>query len=236
MDYRVKKVGNDWKFLPSQEKIEKSDYEKLVTKIERKEKKIEGMLKKLVDEKKLLRKLKTNRTIGYNKMVKYHKKFLPNFSIFLDDDNYGNPQWGMWVSIGGKRKFVYLGTVSEVSYHLDLLENYVPHYNKNNSFKDTVGHYGTFKPKNNENNEHREIIKSKLELYVGEVLKNKSLNILKEFGDLDKFFDKSYKIKGTDILYDLYKKSPHYQPPQEERERKKGGRLYPLNVGKNKIW
>ena len=236
MDYRVKKVGDDWIFLPQKERVEKSDYEKLVTNIERKEKKIEGMLKKLVDEKKLLRKLKTDRTIGYNKMVKYHKKFLPNFSIFLDDDNYGNPQWGMWVSIGGKRKFVYLGTVSEVSYHLDLLENYVPHYNKNNSFKDTVGHYEMFKPKNNENNEHREIIKSKLELYVGEVLKNKLLNILEKFGDLDKFFDKSYKIKGTDILYDLYKKSPHYQPHQEERERKKGGRLFPLNVGKNKIW
>ena len=121
-----------------------------------------------------------------------------------------------------------------VSYHLDLLENYVPHYNKNNSYKDVVGYYEKLKPTNNENDEHREIIKSKLELYVGEYLKKMMLDILKKEGNLDKFFDKSFKIKGTELLYDLYKKSPHYQPPQKERERKKGGRLGPLTLGKMK--
>jgi hypothetical protein len=63
------------------------------------------------------------------------------------------------------------------------------------------------------------------------------LEILKENGNLGRFFDtKNFKINGKEILYDLYKISSHYQPPQEERERKKGKRLNPLNVGKNKIW
>ena len=247
MDYRIKKVGDGWDFLPQKERDEKKEYERLVTNIERKEKKIQGMLVKLEEEKKQLRKLKVDRTKGYNQMVKYHKKFYPNFSITLDvgkklveykSGNYsetsGNNQWGMFVSIGGKRKYVYLGTVSTVSYHLDLLENYVPHYNKNNSYKDVVGYYEKLKPTNSENDEHRDIIKSKLELYVGEYLKKIMLDILKNEGNLDKFFDKSFKIKGTEILYDLYKKSPHYQPPQKERERKKGGRLGPLTVGKMK--
>ena len=247
MDYRIKKVGDGWDFLPQKERDEKKDYERLVTNIERKENKIKGMLVKLEEEKKQLRKLKVDRTRGYNQMVKYHKKFYPNFSITLDvgkklveykSGNYsetsGNNQWGMFVSIGGKRKYVYLGTVSTVSYHLDLLENYVPHYNKNNSYKDVVGYYEKLKPTNSENDEHREIIKSKLELYVGEYLKKMMLDILKKEGNLDKFFDKSFKIKGTELLYDLYKKSPHYQPPQKERERKKGGRLGPLTVGKMK--
>ena len=247
MDYRIKKVGDGWDFLPQKERDEKKDYERLVTNIERKENKIKGMLVKLEEEKKQLRKLKVDRTRGYNQMVKYHKKFYPNFSITLDvgkklveykSGNYsetsGNNQWGMFVSIGGKRKYVYLGTVSTVSYHLDLLENYVPHYNKNNSYKDVVGYYEKLKPTNSDNDEHREIIKSKLELYVGEYLKKIMLDILKKEGNLDKFFDKSFKIKGTELLYDLYKKSPHYQPPQKERERKKGGRLGPLTVGKMK--
>jgi len=236
MDYRIEKVGDEWEFLPQKERDEKRDYENLTIRINRKEKKIERMLVKLGEEKKLLRKMKGDRTKGYNKMVKYHKKFLPSFSIYLDDDGYGNPQWGMWVSIGGKRRSVYLGTVESVSYHLDLLENFVPHYNKNNKFKDVVGYYEKLKPTNNENDKHKEIITSKIQFYVCEVLKNKMLNILKKDGNLDKFFDKSYKIKGVDILYDLYKKSPHYEPPQEERERKKGGRLRPINVGKNKNW
>jgi hypothetical protein len=69
---------------------------------------------------------------------------------------------------------------------------------------------------------------------VGEYMKKVMLDIIKKRGDIDTFFDKSYKIKGTDILYDVYKKSPHFQPPQKERERKKGGRLRSLSVGKMK--
>jgi hypothetical protein len=71
---------------------------------------------------------------------------------------------------------------------------------------------------------------------VGDVVKKKMIGILKKEGNLDSFFDKKEKIKGTDVLYDLYKKSPHYEPPQMERERKKGGRLGQLNVGKKKVW
>ena len=235
-DYRIKKVGDDWEFLPEMERKEKSNYERLLNKISKREKKIESELVKIGKLKEGLRELKTKRTKGYNKMIKYHKKFLPNFSIHLDDDPYGNPQWGMWVSIGGKRKPVYLGTTKKVSYHLDLLENNVPHYNKNNKYEDgPTGYYGPLNPKNYDGDEHKEIISSKIETYVGEVIRKKMLGILKKDGNLDRFFDKKYKIKGTDILYDLYKKSPHYEPPQEEREKKKGGRLRRLNVGKNKL-
>lgn len=233
MDYRIKKVGDGWEFLPEKERNEKRDYEKLVLNIERKEKKIERMLIELGKEKKSLRDLKKNRTVDYNRMVKYHKKFLPKFSCYLDDEF--NPQWGIWVSVGSTRRSVYLGTVSTVSYHLDLLENHVPHYNEKNSFKETEGYYEKLNPSRDK--EHKEIISSKIESYVGEVLTKKMVGILKKDGTLDKFFDsKNYKINGKEILYDLYKQSPHYQPPQDERERKKGKRLYPLNVGKNKTW
>ena len=236
MDYRIKKVGDDWEFLPKKERDEKREYENLTIRIKRREKKIESDLEKIKELKKELRKWKSDRTKGYHKMVKYHKKFLPSFSTFLGSEDDGNPQWGMWVNIGNKRRYIYIGTVSEVTYHLDLLENNVPHYNKNNRYEDDIdGYYGSLNPKNYEGDEHKEIITSKIESYVGDVVKKKMLSILKKDGNLDRFYDtKKYKLKGTDILFDLYKKTPHYTPPQKEREKKKGGTLRQLNVGKKK--
>ena len=234
--WRIKKIGDDFNFIPKKERDEKLEYERLLNKISKREKKIESELVKIVKLKEGLRKMKGDRIKRYNNVVKYHKKFLPTFSTFLGGEDDGSPQWGTWVRIGGKRRYVYIGTVNEVSYHLDLLENNVPHYNKNNRYEDDIdGYYGSLNPKNYEGDEHKEIITSKIESYVGDVVKKKMLSILKKDGNLDRFYDtKKYKLKGTDILYDLYKKTPHYTPPQKEREKKKGGTLRQLNVGKKK--
>ena len=237
--WRIKKIGDDFDFIPKKERDEKLEYESLVRKIEDKEKKIESELIKIGKLKEELRKMKGDRTVQHRKMIKYHKKFLPTFSTFLGGEDDGSPQWGVWVRIGGKRRYVYIGTVSDVSYHLDLIENKVPHYNENNTNKDGgVGFYGKLNPTNqNEGDllmsEDFDIIKSKIESYVCDVIKKKMLGILKKDGNLDRFYDtKKYKLKGTDILYDLYKKTPHYTPPQKEREKKKGGTLKPMKVGK----
>jgi hypothetical protein len=236
--WRIKKIGDDFNFIPKKERDEKLEYERLLNKISKREKKIESDLGKIKKLKEDLRDMKGDRIKRYNNVVKYHKKFLPTFSTFLGGEDDGSPQWGVWVSIGGKRRYVYIGTVNEVSYHLDLLENNVPHYNKNNRYEDDIdGYYGSLNPKNYEGDEHKEIITSKIESYVCDVVKKKMLGILKKDGNLDRFYDtKNYKLKGIDILYDLYKKSPHYTPPQKEIEKKKGGRLRQLNVGKKKQW
>ena len=236
--WRIKKIGDDFNFIPKKERDEKLEYESLVRKIEDREKKIESELVKIGKLKEDLRDMKKDRTKEFNKMIKYHKRFLPTFSTFLGGEDDGSPQWGVWVRIGGKRKYLYIGTVSDVSYHLDLIENKVPHYNKNNTNKDGgVGFYGKLNPTNqNEGDllmsEDFDIIKSKIESYVCDVIKKKMLSILKKDGNLDKFFDKKYKLKGTDILFDIYKKTPHYTPTQKEREKKKGGTLKPMKVGK----
>jgi len=236
--WRINKIGDDFNFIPKKERDEKLEYERLLSNIGKREKKIESDLVKIGKLKEGLRKMKGDRTKGFNKMIKYYKKFLPTFSTFLGGEDDGNPQWGMFVSIGGKRRYVYIGTVNEVSYHLDLLENNVPHYNKNNRYEDgPMGYYNSLSPKNYEGDEHKEIITSKIESYVGDVVKKKMIGTLKKDGNLDRFYDtKNYKLKGIDILYDLYKKSPHYTPPQKEIEKKKGGRLKPINVGKKKQW
>ena len=239
--WRINKIGDDFYFIPKKERDEKLEYERLLNDISKREKKIESDLGKIKKLKKELRKMKSDRIKEFNKMIKYHKKFLPTFSIFLGGEDDGSPQWGVWVRIGGKRRYVYIGTVNEVSYHLDLIENNVPHYNKNNRYEDgVVGFYGKLNPINQNEGDLMmskdfDIIKSKIESYVCDVIKKKMLGILKKDGNLDRFYDtKKYKLKGTDILYDLYKKTPHYTPPQKEREKKKGGTLRQLNVGKKK--
>ena len=241
--WRINKIGDDFYFIPKKERDEKLEYESLVRKIEDREKKIESELVKIGKLKEDLRDMKKDRTKEFNKMIKYHKRFLPTFSTFLGGEDDGSPQWGVWVRIGGKRKYLYIGTVSDVSYHLDLIENKVPHYNKNNTNKDGgVGFYGKLNPTNqNEGDllmsEDFDIIKSKIESYICDVIKKKMLGILKKDGNLDRFYDtKKYKLKGIDILYGLYKKTPHYTPPQKEREKKKGGRLPPMKVGKKRNW
>ena len=93
---------------------EKLKYERLLNDISVREKKIESDLVKIGKLKEELRKWKGDRTKGFNKMIKYYKKFLPTFSTFLGGEDDGNPQWGMFVSISGKRRYVYIGTVNEV--------------------------------------------------------------------------------------------------------------------------
>jgi hypothetical protein len=56
---------------------------------------------------------------------------------------------------------------------------------------------------------------------VCDVIRKKMIIILKKDWNLKRFFDKKYKIKGTEILYNLYKKSPHFKPMEDKRERKK---------------
>ena len=102
--WRINKIGDDFYFIPKKERDEKLEYERLLSNISKREKKVESELVKISKLKEGLRNMKKDRTKGFNKMVKYHKKFLPSFSIFLDSDGF-NPQWGMWVSIGGKRKY-----------------------------------------------------------------------------------------------------------------------------------
>ena len=241
-DYRIKKVGDDWMFIPKKERDEKREYERLLNHIRKREKKIESDLEKIKELKKELKEWKKKRTVGYNNMIKYHKKFLPNFSILLNSgkklveyksgeyaETSGNNQWEMMVSVGGKRKYIYIGTVPSVSYYLDLLENNIPHYNLENINRD-YGTYELMKP--HRDDKQKEIIQSKLESYLCDVIRQKMIVILKKEGSLKKFFDKKYKIKGTEILYNLYKKSPHFKPMEDKRGRKKGERLKPIKVGK----
>ena len=151
MDYRIKMVGDSWKFLPEKERLEKLKYERLWNRVKRREKRIEKEFEKIKVLKKELKEWKKDRTNEYNKLVKYHKIFTPTFSISLsknskkkDSENTrgssttsGNLSWTIYVTVQGKRKPIYLGTYKKVNEKLDLIEgtqkyrDLIPHKSPN---------------------------------------------------------------------------------------------------------
>lgn len=225
MDYRLKYIGKEFEFFPENEKREKLNYERLVVRIEKREKKILSDLAKIEILKRDLRDWKKERTDGYKKMVRYHKSFSPTYSFSLNKNSKqveyksgntsktaGNRSWEGVVTFGKYKKYLYLGTIKEIAQKLDLLEN------KGELYVD-------FKPDKDE--ENKNIIKEKLKQYLIPVFNEKITDFLIR-GEPD-FFSNEYKIKGVDILQSLYRKTPHYTPPKE-KIKVKGGRLSSMNV------
>lgn len=221
MDYRIKKVGDSWKFLPEREKLEKLEYETLWNKVRKIEKKIEKENEKIKVLKREFRELKKERTKEYNRLVKYHKEFIPTFSIsFSKNPKYksstttsgsvqhsGNLSWTIYVRVQGKRKPIYLGTMKNVNEKLDLIESTLK--------------YGKLTPHRDQSDLNR--ISRKVEKLVYPLIKRDMLVILKKDGNLDSFLEN--KVTGMKYLDELYKNSEYYEEPQPKKPQPKGKRM-----------
>ena len=219
MDYRIKKVGDGWDFLPKKERKEKSDYERLLNNISRREKKIESDLSKIKKLKEELKEMKKERTIQHHKMIKYHKEFTPTFSTSLsknpkykDTDNIrgsvmtgGNKSWTISVRVGGKRKPIYLGTQLKVNEMLDLIEGRTDHY---------INMFPHKHPP------HEEKIKKKIEKLVYPLIKRDMLECLESKGKLDSYINST--IKGIQYLDELYLNSGYYEEKKPMNPKFKG--------------
>ena len=204
MDYRINKVGGGWEFLPQKEKELKSQYERLLNNINRREKRIPKEIQKVDELKKELREWKKNRTSLYHQLLKYHKELTPTFSMTLSKNKKirqsyegemytsGNRSWTITIRVGGKPKPIYLGTVYNVNKKLDEIDGTLGHWTNMNPLKI---------PK------HEEIIKSEIEKVVFPLIKRDMKQYLEEFGNLDSYFDKT--IKGFDYLEELYNLSDY---------------------------
>ena len=221
MDYRVKKVGGDWEFLPKDERNKKSEFERLLNNIKRREKRIQNHSEKLKELKKELREWKKERTKQHHQLLKYHKEFIPGFSVSLsknkkkkDRDNTkvsfetsGNLSWTIYVSVQGKRKSIYLGTMKDVNEKFDLIEG-------------TLKYCNLFPHKSIQ---HRKKITLKIEKLLYPLIKKEMLSILSKEGNLDSFINK--KVKGMKYLDELYKNSIYYEEPKPIKEKPKGKRM-----------
>jgi len=218
MDYRVKKIGDDWKFLPEEEKNKKFQYERLFNKIQKRERTIQKREIELKELKKELREWKKERTVQHHQLIKYHKHFTPGFSVSLSknpkikkDDNLhgsfrtsGNLSWTIYVTVQGKRKSIYLGTMSVVNEKIDLIEG-------TNEYCYLFPHKSI---------PHRKKLTRKIEKLVYPLIKEEMLTVLTNEGSLDSFLNST--TKGIRYLDELYKNSEYYEEPKPKKPQKKG--------------
>ena len=118
---------------------------------------------------------------------------------------------------------------------MDLIENNsnnIPIGTKFNDLENREkGYYERLNPHRNE--EHKKEIEDKLKFYLCDIITDKMWRNLNKYGSLDTFFTKQIKLNGNELLYSIYKKTPHYQLQREPKPKKMGGRLAPL-MGLNK--
>lgn len=218
-NYRIKKVGDGWEFLPREERDRKRKYENLTIKIRRREKKIERIKVQLKKEKEELREWKGEMRKGYNEMVKYHKTLTPTFSTSISKnpknkqkDNLsgnfktrGNRSWTITVRVVGKRKPIYLGTMEKVGEMIDLIEGKSEFWSKKRV--DT-------------NYKHEVQTIKKIEELVYPLIKRDLIKCLESEGSLEPFMNST--VKGMDYLNELYLNSEFYEEPKviEKKESK----------------
>jgi hypothetical protein len=220
MDYRIKKVGDEWEFLPKKERDEKREYERLLNNINKREKKIISDQEKIKTLKSELKEMKIKRTKGYHTMVKYHKELIPTFSIsisknpkYKSSDNLhgdfktsGNRSWTISVRVIGKRKPIYLGTQQKVGEMFDKIEGRLEEWEK------LVPHT---------RRDHEEKMIKKIDKEICPLIKRDMKEILKTHDSLEPFFDT--KIQGMKYLEELYKNSEYYEEPKVKvKEESKG--------------
>lgn len=213
--YRLKRVGDDWEFLPKEERDRKREYENLTVKIRRREKKIERMKVKLKEDKEELNRWKKEMRRMYNEMVKYQKELKPTFSASLSKnskkissdrsggltDTKGNRSWTLYIRIGGKTKDIFPGTMKWVGEMIDKIEGKSNYWSEKKVIT---------------NSEHRDQTKKKIENLLKPLIKRDMIKCLESEGSLDRYMNTRVKGMGMDYFKELYEKSEFYEEPEDK--------------------
>lgn len=223
MDKSLKKMGDGWIFVPEDERKKKLNYDKLLYRINQREKRIEKLVDSISELKKELKEWKKFSTSEYKELVKFHKIFQPSFSVSLSKapkvkqnsfgsfQTGGNKSWTIFVTVGKVKKTVYLGTIKSVNEQLDLIE----------------GKSEYFEMFPHKSIPHKNKIISKINELVIPLIMNELVEMLQKEGSVESFLNSP--IKGVDYLDLLYKNSKYYKVKEEGRTEKKKGKFTTYN-------
>ena len=223
MDKSLKKMGDGWIFVPADERKKKLDYDKLLYRINQREKRIAKLADTVSELKKELKEWKKISTSEYKELVKFHKTFQPSFSISLSKapkvkqsslgsfQTSGNKSWTIFVTVGKVKKAIYLGTIKAVNEQLDLIE----------------GKSEYFEMFPHKSIPHKNKIISKINELVIPLIMSELVEMLQKEGSVEPFLNS--QIKGADYLDFLYKNSKYYKVKEEGRTEKKKGKFVTFN-------
>ena len=223
MDKSLKKMGDGWIFVPIDERKKKLDYDKLLYRINQREKRLAKMADTISELKKELKEWKKFSTSEYKELIKFHKIFQPSFSVSLSiapkmkqssigsNKTGGNKSWTIFVTVGKIKKAIYLGTIKAVNEHLDLIE----------------GKSEYFELSPNKSIPHKNRIISKINELIIPLIRNELVEMLQKEGSVESFLNS--QIKGVDYLNFLYKNSKYYKEKVEATTEKIKGKFVTLN-------
>lgn len=225
MDKSLKKMGDGWIFVPVDERQKKLNYDKLLYRINQREKRIAKLADTISELKKELKEWKKFSTSEYKELVKFHKTFQPSFSISLSKapkvkqssmgsfQTGGNKSWTIFVTVGKVKKAIYLGTIKAVNEQLDLIEG-------KSEYSEMFPHKST---------PHKNIITSKINELVIPLINNDLVEMLQKEGSVEPFLNSP--IKGADYLDFLYKNSKYFEVKKERTTERKKGKFITFNPG-----
>ena len=223
MDKSLKKMGDGWIFVPADERKKKLDYDKLLYRINQREKRLAKMADTISKLKKELKEWKKLSTSEYKELIKFHKTFQPSFSISLSKapklkqnsfgtfQTGGNKSWTIFVTVGKIKKAIYLGTIKSVNEQLDLIE----------------GKSEYFEMFPHKSIPHKNKIIGKLNELIIPIIKDELVEMLQKEGSVETFLNS--QIKGADYLDLLYKESKFYKVKEEGKSEKKKGKFRVIN-------
>ena len=216
-------MGDGWIFVPIDERKKKLDYDKLIYRINQREKRLAKMADTISELKKELKEWKKFRTSEYKELIKFHKIFQPSFSVSLSkapklsqssigsNQTGGNKSWTIFVTVGKVKKSIYLGTIKAVNEQLDLIE----------------GKSEYFELFPNKSIPHKNRIISKINELIIPLIKSELVEMLQKEGSVESFLNS--QIKGVDYLNFLYKNSKYYKVKEEGKSEKKKGKFIIYN-------
>ena len=186
--------------LPKELRDMKLEYQRLYTKIERREKSLEKRYEKYKMDKTELREWKKERTEKFNKLINLHQTFVPIVSISYSKTHKKwmevNYSWSITMKYGGKSFSIYIGTDKNVRIRLNELTN------SKNYYQDGGGN--KFKTRTEK---EKQRIQSEVKRFVQPNIVKKLRELNEEFNGFETWCQlyKNKELKGMDFFTDIPK-------------------------------
>lgn len=186
--------------LPKELRDKKLEYQRLYTKIQRREKSLVKRYEKYKMDKSELREWKRERTEKFNQLINLHQTFVPIVSITYSKKRkrWGDISytWSITMKLGGKIFNIYIGTDKNVRIRLNELTQTNEYYQEGggNKFKTRY-------------EQEKKRIQSEVKRFI-------QPNIVKKLRELNEEFDgfetwcqlyKNKELKGMDFFKDIPK-------------------------------
>ena len=186
--------------LPKELRDMKLEYQRLYTKIQRREKSLVKRYEKYKRDKSELREWKRERTEKFNQLINLHETFVPTISITMSNTPKRwmetNNSWSITMRYGGKMFNIYIGTDKDVRIRLNELTQTNEYYQEGGGNKFRTRY-----------KEEKKRIQSEVKRYIQPNIVKKLRELNEEFNGFETWCQlyKNKELKGMNFFTDIPK-------------------------------